>query len=201
MTVAADPNTTPETLPCRLCRRDLPIRKFSKNKTRRSGHQGECKDCMHRQRCTGRRAIRVHIRPHWSRCSGPDGCGRDLPDDHFHKRPDGSPVSMCRPCRLAYDRERHRADRRINPERHRAYQETAAARKRERTKAVRATIAAERGMMAAWVTNRITSLIGDGWTVREIAHAIGVGRPTVYRWRSGALYPGPKSIEKLRRIR
>lgn len=41
-----EPETKPETKVCSKCGRELPLTKFSPNKTSKDGHNGQCKDCV-----------------------------------------------------------------------------------------------------------------------------------------------------------
>lgn len=128
-------------------------------------------------------------------------CKADLPDDHYHRRPDGKPNSWCRPCQLAYDRERHRAARRRDPEKVRAYMAAYHQHRKERRHKDRDDRLAEKRHRQEWVVARLATLIEEGgWMCKDLARELGVGAGTLWRWRHGVVCPKPGIIEKLRRV-
>lgn len=190
-------------LKCSFCQRWLPRERFNRNRARtnRDGRDAVCRSCRATYRRaatpTAKRASRAATRPGYARCPG---CGQEFTIDAFPtvaRRSRGGRrerLSYCRACARVKARVRE-ARRQGDPER--------AARRRaqrlardERNKRRRAEARIERD---AWVTARVRRFLADGWTIAALAAAAGLSRPTIARWRDGAMGTGvePRSEARL----
>lgn len=191
---------SPHSRICTGCGHELPFRLFRRNRYSSTGYRARCKECERTASGQQARQPRFHVRPGWSRCPERSGCGRDLPDDMFPTKTNGTIATPCRDCRRVYQREYARIHRRLHPDR---VAESRAAETQRRTKQ-RAADAKQRKRETAdrqrWVRAKLGDLHAAGWRTADIAAAVGVSSVAVCNWRRGACVPRDGVVGKLRRL-